>query len=768
MDIFGSLKKLTSVLFTKDGFAITLRPNNSTTFTAARNIDSPAGDTDHVLVSKTSTDTLTNKTLTSPVINTPTGIVKGDVGLGNVDNTSDSTKNAASVTLTNKTLTAPILDQELFTEAAAPSTPASGKLAVYAKTDHKLYKKDSNGIESAVGSGSGSGQKNYIPNPNDAALNWTASGAGVTVTTESTASNLPDNSSQTTGVKVLRVSGTTAYAYIRFTLDAADYSKKLSLAWDQAYAGTAGDYTLAVYSNTLANYSGTSTLLSLVTSSVSAGTLSFATTFDSPSSTAPYLELRIVAVAGTTPLYLNNVTVTPGTLVQGAAISDWISFTPSTAQGFGTLTGSQFYYRRNGSSMDILGRFTSGTTVASEARIGLPTGFTVSSILTSTTQCGKWMKNNSAATAVKQGVIHMFGGHTYVRWGRDDYTTAASPFSAENGSTLSGGADDFSFFANSIPIAEWAGNGTVNLGQGAQVEYASNSSTSVSASDTTSFSIGLNTIQTITTALSRRVRFQYPIQTGDILMPQVSVDGIIWTDMDSFEITPKGSGGAYINELHRQNSTLYGFGRAQPVSGTTTDVDVSFGTYSLSNGATFASAGQSWSAFSGWYWRVRKSSASAPVGFGLASSTASGLLPATSTLGLMRYNTTNGYGSTNTCIRRFSTLVSSTSDVTYADSAAAGTSFTINTAGVYSITYTDCFTVAANFGLSKNSTQLTTGIPSITAADRLAMVANAGSGLGNLVSVTQYFAAGDVIRAHADTSTGSNTSQQNFSIQRIA
>lgn len=48
--------------------------------------------------------TLTNKTLTSPVINTPTGIVKGDVGLGNVDNTSDATKNSSSVTLTNKTI----------------------------------------------------------------------------------------------------------------------------------------------------------------------------------------------------------------------------------------------------------------------------------------------------------------------------------------------------------------------------------------------------------------------------------------------------------------------------------------------------------------------------------------------------------------------------------------------------------------------------------------------------------------------------------------
>ncbi len=55
------------------------------------------------------TSTLTNKTLTSPVVNSPTGIVKGDVGLGNVDNTSDATKNAASVTLTNKTLTAPVI-----------------------------------------------------------------------------------------------------------------------------------------------------------------------------------------------------------------------------------------------------------------------------------------------------------------------------------------------------------------------------------------------------------------------------------------------------------------------------------------------------------------------------------------------------------------------------------------------------------------------------------------------------------------------------------
>lgn len=56
------------------------------------------------VVGISATQTLTNKTLTSPAITTPTGIVKGDVGLGNVDNTSDASKNSASATLTNKTI----------------------------------------------------------------------------------------------------------------------------------------------------------------------------------------------------------------------------------------------------------------------------------------------------------------------------------------------------------------------------------------------------------------------------------------------------------------------------------------------------------------------------------------------------------------------------------------------------------------------------------------------------------------------------------------
>jgi hypothetical protein len=51
-----------------------------------------AAMTDADFVTIAGTETLTNKTLTSPAITSPTGIVKADIGLGNVDNTSDDTK----------------------------------------------------------------------------------------------------------------------------------------------------------------------------------------------------------------------------------------------------------------------------------------------------------------------------------------------------------------------------------------------------------------------------------------------------------------------------------------------------------------------------------------------------------------------------------------------------------------------------------------------------------------------------------------------------
>lgn len=62
MKVFGSISRLVSLLFRKDSQDITLRPNQATTYTAARDVQLPPGDAAHVLVSTNSTATFTNKT----------------------------------------------------------------------------------------------------------------------------------------------------------------------------------------------------------------------------------------------------------------------------------------------------------------------------------------------------------------------------------------------------------------------------------------------------------------------------------------------------------------------------------------------------------------------------------------------------------------------------------------------------------------------------------------------------------------------------------
>jgi len=91
-------------------------------------------DIDSTVATLTGAQTLTNKTLTSPVINTPTGIVKADVGLDNVDNTSDANKPVSTAQAAANALKAPLVSPTFTGTPAAPTADAGTNTTQIATT----------------------------------------------------------------------------------------------------------------------------------------------------------------------------------------------------------------------------------------------------------------------------------------------------------------------------------------------------------------------------------------------------------------------------------------------------------------------------------------------------------------------------------------------------------------------------------------------------------------------------------------------------------
>jgi len=128
----------------------------------------------------------------------------------------------------------------------------------------------------------------------------------------------------------------------------------------------------------------------------------------------------------------------------------------------------------------------------------------------------------------------------------------------------------------------------------------------------------------------------------------------------------------------------------------------------------------------------------------------------------------NGHGSTNTMIRRYATaLVNTGTAMTYADSAANGMSITINESGLYNIYMTDRTAGASpGYGVSVNSSQLTISIASITTANRIMQTYPVSDKPGG-VSRTVYLTAGDVIRAHTDSTPTVTDDRAYFAIRKV-
>lgn len=134
----------------------------------------------------------------------------------------------------------------------------------------------------------------------------------------------------------------------------------------------------------------------------------------------------------------------------------------------------------------------------------------------------------------------------------------------------------------------------------------------------------------------------------------------------------------------------------------------------------------------------------------------------------------NGHGSTNTKVRRLSTEQTAVgSDITSNGCTGAdGCLFTINTTGVYSITYSDQAASGGggyNWGIAKNPSSYTTSIASLTRSQVLT-IQDSNSGQNGFVypqTITVPLSSGDIIAPMTDGNPGNSTNFVYFSITRV-
>lgn len=164
---------------------------------------------------------------------------------------------------------------------------------------------------------------NYIvPASQSSATGWTASAADITISTDTVSSFLPRQVSNPSSLKIVRNSGSTAYAYYRFALDNVDDTSAagaVSLMLQCAYMGGASnssnDWRFQVWTNSAADYSGSYTQQTVVDGIYGAFTATFNNRNwvgyirDMASMTDPYVELRIKLNASTanTEIHVSNM-----------------------------------------------------------------------------------------------------------------------------------------------------------------------------------------------------------------------------------------------------------------------------------------------------------------------------------------------------------------------------------------------------------------------------------------------------------------------------
>jgi hypothetical protein len=460
-----------------------------------------------------------------------------------------------------------------------------------------------------------------------------------------------------------------------------------------------------------------------------------------------------IARTSTAALTINfdDVQLSPNALPLGMAGSDWFAYTPVFSSPFGTVTGIDFYYRRVGDSVAIKGYASPGTTSSGTWTISLPSGL----VADSTKMSASTYTAAGSGTSTQGGTWSLVplarGGDSVLSLTRTDQTSIA-PFSG----TLLSSSSPFTIDAR-LPIDGWSSNVTMAESATFRISNYLANGTRVTGSAPTKLGEYRSYLRNAAAATFTETNGSPtapPTNSNGIRIYNGNAYGSADTNNEPTRYEIFVGKGKSVSWLWYANTGRTGFIDVKPLVltndfGYWTHYDQASGIASVvanrvSGGSTTHSSGID---------STGTAAANDPY-FDIVVSENALAVGARAPRSEVTVDSGNGYGSTNTAIRRFSnTRKNSGTAITYADSSTNGGSFTINENGLYSVSYHDGASGSSGYvGISVNTTAATTGIatPITYAQGARSMSYHPGGGQMVAAVWTGELRAGDVVRAHTN------------------
>lgn len=399
--------------------------------------------------------------------------------------------------------------------------------------------------------------------------------------------------------------GTTFIESPAFQLHVVDLGNPVMVSFDLADVTADGNFDVCmVRYNSSGTYqekisiAGNASGATPASAKLPLGTTKFNGFFISSSTSTDYYALRIRRLAGTDVPRMDSLKISPDSVVQGAAIATEYASNNGTWDATDTTS---FVYDSDGSAMG--GSLTADRTKRVRfINAILPTDKLTLEIKLNSSGDDNWFEAEQLGVPLLLFPTVPTGVGIVNQIGSTDLDVIFKQYAAP-GTTYNSGTGASNWSTGSWArwrVKKQSVTTATTLANRAVEEYASNNSTT-DADDTTNFAYGIGgstTPGTLTTSRIKRIRFKSPIQPTDLILLEIAPSATgPWRPGNALNYV----NGVWIDAYGANNT---GWGDLRYVSNT--DMDVVFNRYRTvtTNWATTDA-----------YWRVRKVSGGASVGF---------------------------------------------------------------------------------------------------------------------------------------------------------